>query len=135
VKPAERGQLEARAMAILRRYRLRATQGQFVVEGRPPVDWNKGFAVLTVLARRHGADWSTRVRALYIGDDVTDEDAFRSLKGIGRSIRVGESTHTAADYGLPDPQAVIELLRWLASGAFESEERRKVEDSELDDRD
>jgi trehalose 6-phosphate synthase/phosphatase len=122
VKPAERGRLEARAAAILRRHRLRVTQRQFVVEGRPPVDWNKGFAVLTVLARRHGADWSARVRALYLGDDVTDEDAFRSLKGIGRSIRVGETTHTAADFALPTPDAVIELLRWLASGAFESDE-------------
>jgi trehalose 6-phosphate synthase/phosphatase len=122
VKIAERGKVEARAAAILRRHRLRVSQRQFVVEGRPPVDWNKGFAVLTVLARRHGVDWSARVRALYLGDDVTDEDAFSSLKGIGRSIRIGEATHTTADYTLPDSNAVIDLLRWLASGAFESEE-------------
>jgi trehalose 6-phosphate synthase/phosphatase len=118
VPPAERSRAESRAAAILRRYKLRVTQGKCVVEGRPPVDWHKGYAVLHVLARRHGADWSARVRALYVGDDVTDEDAFRSLKGIGRSIRVGPSTHSAADFHLPDSGSVIDLLRWLASGAF-----------------
>jgi trehalose 6-phosphate synthase/phosphatase len=122
VKASERAALEARAAAILRRNRLRVSQGKCVVEGRPPVDWNKGYAVLTVLARRHGTDWSARVRALYLGDDATDEDAFRSLKGIGRSVRVGETTQTAADFALPTPDSVIELLRWLSSGAFESDE-------------
>jgi len=60
------------------------------------------------------------VSALYVGDDRTDEDAFRSLEGIGRSIRVGPSVGGAsyADYRLPDPEAVLVLLRWFASGAF-----------------
>jgi trehalose 6-phosphate synthase/phosphatase len=122
--PAKRQrEAEDRATAILKRNKLRVTHGKCVVEGRPPIDWNKGYAVLHVLARRHGADWSARVRALYFGDDVTDEDAFRSLSGIGRSIRVGPATQSAADLSLPDPEAVIDLLRWLASGAFKSEER------------
>ena len=77
--------------------------------------------MLHVLVRRHGADWPSRVRALYVGDDVTDEDAFRSLRGIGRSICV-TSTHfptaTASDLDLPDPDAVLQLLRWLAAGGF-----------------
>jgi trehalose 6-phosphate synthase/phosphatase len=93
-----------------------------VVEGRPPIDWNKGYAVLSVLAQRHGSDWSARVRALYFGDDVTDEDAFRSLRGIGKSVRIGPETHTDADFSLPDPEAVTQILRWLAAGAFESHE-------------
>jgi trehalose-6-phosphatase len=61
------------------------------------------------------------VRALYVGDDLTDEDAFQSLLGIGRSIRVGapqEGPPSGADLHLPDPDAVLQLLRWLASGAF-----------------
>ncbi|HUX32379.1 MAG TPA: hypothetical protein VMV51_00795, partial [Gemmatimonadaceae bacterium] len=67
------------------------------------------------------ADWPSRVRALYVGDDVTDEDAFQSLRGIGRSIHVApltSATGTAADYRLPDPASVVQLLRWLAAGAF-----------------
>jgi trehalose 6-phosphate synthase/phosphatase len=117
----ERRAAERRAAALLRRHKLRVTTGKAIVEGRPPIDWNKGYAVLHVLAQRHGVDWVSRVRALYVGDDVTDEDAFRSLRGLGRSIRVGPVTQTEADMALPDPAAVIELLGWLASGAFEED--------------
>ncbi len=120
VDPEERADVERRAEQIFRRLRLRVTHGKMVVEGRPPLDWHKGQAVLYVLMQRHGADWPSRTRALYIGDDVTDEDAFLSLRGIGRSIHVSPSvatTASAADYRLPDPAAVIQLLRWLAAGA------------------
>ena len=72
VRDADRAAAEKKAAAVLRRYRLRVSQGKRVVEGRPPIDWNKGYAVLSVLARRHGADWWARVRALYFGDDVTE---------------------------------------------------------------
>ncbi len=124
VAPADRERAVRAADAILRRHRLRVTLGKSVVEGRPPVDWHKGRAVLHVLVHRHGADWPTRVRALYLGDDLTDEDAFRSLRGIGRSIRVATAppaTVTAAEFRLPDPDAVTQLLRWLAAGAFVSQ--------------
>jgi trehalose 6-phosphate synthase/phosphatase len=112
-----------RAEQLMRRGHLRVTRGKMVVEGRPPLDWHKGQAVLYVLTQRHGADWPARTRALYIGDDVTDEDAFQSLRGIGRSIHVAASTSplpTGADYRLPDPDAVLQLLRWLAAGGFTS---------------
>ncbi len=120
---AERARADAvrQAERTLRRRRLRVTQGRMVVEGRPPVDWHKGRAVLHVLVQRHGANWPAHVRALYVGDDATDEDAFRSLHGIGRSIRVGPLPAQSvgqADYSLPDPDAVAQLLRWLAAGAF-----------------
>jgi trehalose 6-phosphate synthase/phosphatase len=109
-----------RATKVLQRRGLRVVLGNLVVEGRPPVAWHKGHAVLHVLVQRHGADWPSRVRALYVGDDATDEDAFGSLRGIGRSICVGAPGDgaTQADYALPDPDAVTQLLRWLAAGAF-----------------
>ena len=112
---------ERRAAAICRRHKLRVRGGKCVVEVRPPIEWHKGHAVLHVLKHRHGADWPTKLRALYIGDDVTDEDAFRSLRGIGRSICVAADPGAAAalaDFRLPDPDAVLQLVRWLASGAF-----------------
>ena len=120
VPEGERRRLERQAEALLRRRRLRVSLGKGLIEGRPPVPWDKGHAVLHVLVHRHGADWPSRVSALYIGDDRTDEDAFRSLEGIGRSIRVGPTAGGAsyADYRLPDPDAVLVLLRWFASGAF-----------------
>jgi len=119
---AERERERALRLAdtVVRRRRLRATTGAMVVEGRPPVEWHKGSAVLHVLVHRHGTDWPARVRALYLGDDTTDEDAFEALHGIGRSIVVAPErpAATAADLHLPDPDAVLQLLRWLASGAF-----------------
>ncbi|MGH7546717.1 MAG: bifunctional alpha,alpha-trehalose-phosphate synthase (UDP-forming)/trehalose-phosphatase [Gemmatimonadales bacterium] len=120
VPPNDRERVERAAATILRRHRLNVVPGKAIVEGRPPVRWDKGRAVLYVLVRRHGADWPSRVRALYIGDDVTDQDAFRSLQGIGRSICVEHPAGggSGADYTLPDPEAVMQLLRWLASGAF-----------------
>ncbi len=59
-----------------------------------------------------------RTCLVYIGDDETDEDAFRSLAGLGRSIRVGDAQPTAATDRLPDPEAVSNLVRWLAAGPW-----------------
>jgi trehalose 6-phosphate synthase/phosphatase len=118
---AQRREAERRARQLLKRRQLRVVVGKCVVEARPPVEWHKGHAALHVLVQRHGANWPSRVRALYIGDDTTDEDAFRSLRGIGRSICVAPKAPaggTVADYRLPDPDAVLPLVRWLASGAF-----------------
>ncbi|MBI4501928.1 MAG: trehalose-phosphatase [Gemmatimonadetes bacterium] len=110
-----------RARAILRRHGLRVLVGNAIVEGSPPIEWHKGAAVLHVLGLRYGADWISRVRALYLGDDATDEDAFRSLKSIGRSVCVtpGEPAVTLADYCLPDPAHVVQLVGWLGSGGFQ----------------
>jgi trehalose-phosphatase len=121
VAAPDRRRAERRASAILRRRRLRVVAGKCVIEGRPPAAWHKGQAVLYALTRRHGADWPSKVRVLYIGDDQTDVDAFGSLHGIGRSIGVGDAgwgPALAADFRLPDPEAVLQLLRWLASGAY-----------------
>lgn len=121
VPKAVRDKVQHRAEKILRKRGLRVVAGHYAVEGRPPVDWHKGHAVLFIVGRRHGVQWPARVRALYVGDDATDEDAFRSLRGMGRSIcvsPVAPAAGTAADYRLPDPDAVVQLLRWLASGAF-----------------
>jgi trehalose 6-phosphate synthase/phosphatase len=109
---------ERRAEAVLRRRKLEVMAGKAVLEGRPPLEWDKGQAVLQVLERRHGAQWPARVRALYVGDDVTDEDAFRALRGIGRSILVlaGGTSASGADFTLPSPEEVLQVVRWLAAG-------------------
>jgi trehalose-phosphatase len=106
---------------VLRRRRLTPLPGKRVLEGRPPLPWGKGHALLYILRCRYGSDWPGRVRALYVGDDTTDEMAFRSLRGIGRSILVAplESAGlTAADLVLETPDDVIELVRRLASGGI-----------------
>ena len=47
--------------------------------------------------------------ALYLGDDVTDEDAFRALDADDVTVKVGDGP-TAARYRVADPPAVVELL-------------------------
>ena len=52
---------------------------------------------------------------VYVGDDQTDEDAFRFLEGLAMTFRVGSAdTLTAAARRLPDVGAVRALLEWLA---------------------
>jgi len=84
------------------------------VEARPPVGWDKGRAVLHILRERYGPSWSETVRVVYVGDDQTDEDAFRFLSGLATTFRVGSSdTPTAATRRLPNVEAVEALLEWL----------------------
>ncbi|HEY6321596.1 MAG TPA: trehalose-phosphatase [Thermoanaerobaculia bacterium] len=91
--------------------RLRKTGGKKVWELRPDVDWDKGRALLWLLGRL-GLDRPDAV-PIFLGDDVTDEDAFAAVAsrgGIG--ILVAEEPRaTVAAYRLRDP---AEALEWLA---------------------
>jgi trehalose 6-phosphate phosphatase len=53
---------------------------------------------------------------IYLGDDETDEDAFRALHGLGTTFRVGPADQpTSARRRLRDVNSVGRLLAWLAS--------------------
>jgi trehalose-phosphatase len=100
--------------AVAARHReLRRIDGKRVYELLPDIDWNKGKAVLWLLEAL-GLE-RENVRPIYIGDDSTDEDAFRALEkrgGIG--ILVSEQSQpTAAGYSLKDPAEVERFLRAL----------------------
>ena len=85
------------------------------VEARPPIGWDKGRAVLHILRMLYGRAWSEQVRVIYVGDDQTDEDAFRFLAGLAITFRVGTAeTLTAASRRLPNVDAVNALVDWLA---------------------
>ena len=92
---------------------LRKHHGKKVFEVRPRIQWDKGLAVLWLIeALGHGGP---ETLPLYVGDDVTDEDAFRALAGRGVGVRVGDSAlPTWADYTLRDPSEVQRLLEMLA---------------------
>lgn len=89
---------------------VRAIPGKLVVSVLPAGAPDKGDAVLE-LRRRAEAD-----TALYLGDDVTDEDVFR-LDEPGRllSVRVGASRASAAAWFVPSQRAVDNLLARLIS--------------------
>lgn len=63
--------------SILSEYpNLRLTQGRKVFEIRPTIKWDKGKA-LEFLLESLGFGHSDNVLPIYIGDDRTDEDAFK----------------------------------------------------------
>jgi len=106
--PAVRAAVE-RARA--RHPALRVTSGKKVLELQPDVDWDKGRAVLWLIETLKLED----ALPVYIGDDVTDEDAFRALAARGIGIAVQEAPQpTAATYTLRDPGEVRALLAGLA---------------------
>ena len=92
---------------------LRQTGGKRIHELRPDVDWDKGRALRWMLSEL-GLD-GPDVLPLYLGDDDTDEDAFRMLRRLGGvSILVSEDVRpSAADYRLRTPDEVEGLLSHL----------------------
>lgn len=89
--------------------RIETSTGKAVVELRPAIPWDKG-SVVRLLGDEAGRAWLT----VYIGDDTTDEDAFRAIAGDGLGVYVGGDEPTAAARRLPDTDAVERVLSWLA---------------------
>jgi trehalose-phosphatase len=91
---------------------LRKGYGKKIFELQPRLDWHKGKAVLWLLQAL--ALNSTEVVPLYIGDDVTDEDAFVALADCGIGIVVAEAPRpTSAQYALKNPDEVRAFLAYL----------------------
>ncbi|WP_239154900.1 trehalose-phosphatase [Amycolatopsis sp. FDAARGOS 1241] len=112
--------------------RLKMTPGKMVYELQPKIDWHKGKAVLHLLGtlRLDSPD----VVPIYLGDDITDEDAFRALAdrgGVGIFVgsaddpEVGDRT-TSADFILASTEEVTQLLSTLAVGEGSPPDERKA---------
>ncbi|KAJ8557964.1 hypothetical protein K7X08_004730 [Anisodus acutangulus] len=102
---------------VLKEYpRLRQTHGRKVLEVRPVIDWDKGKAV-EFLLESLGFINSHDVLPIYIGDDRTDEDAFKVLRGRyqGYGILVSNiPKESNAIFSLRDTSEVKEFLGSLA---------------------
>jgi len=86
-------------------------------EIRPAVKWDKGRAVLKLLKEKKD---NASYAVFYIGDDVTDEDAFRALKKrkntyTAKVDRCVKKNHTFADYYFRGTLEVAEFLKMLYS--------------------
>lgn len=91
---------------------LELLAGKKALELRPRVTWGKGKAarlLRDLLARSLRA----RPLTLYLGDDETDEEAFRALAGRAICVAVGRR-RTRAAHRLRSPAAVHAVLGWLA---------------------
>ena len=89
------------------RDRWKMASGKMVLEIRPKIDFHKGKAVREFLKSFP----SLELLPIYLGDDQTDEDAFRVLKGQGISVFIGPgSLPSEADFFLRNPKEVQEFL-------------------------
>lgn len=104
--------------ALLNRLRDQLGAGFEVLAGKMigelrPVGTDKGVAVRTFMAE---APFRGR-RPVFVGDDVTDEAAFKAVNTLsGVSVRVGATERTAAQWTAPNVGAVHD---WLAAFAKE----------------
>ncbi|KZV22009.1 putative trehalose-phosphate phosphatase 2 [Dorcoceras hygrometricum] len=95
------------------------TRGKKVLEIRPSIKWNKGDALVYLLDTLGFSD-STNVIPIYIGDDRTDEDAFKVLRSRKEGYPIVVSSvprQTSASYSLCDPSEVLLFLICLARWA------------------
>lgn len=94
---------------------IRTTPGKKVYEVRPAVLWNKGKAVKLILKKHGKGGILSGILPIYIGDDLTDEDAFKVIEGYtGISIYVGgENAGSMAGYYLNNVSEVKEFMRRL----------------------
>lgn len=77
------------------------------LEMRPAIRWNKGKSA-EFLWRKFEED----LLPIYIGDDITDEDAFKVLKD-GITVKIGRGRSSAARYYLDNERQVSSFLKWL----------------------
>lgn len=110
--PRGAGRRVARAVASLlsRRGGFRMYRGRRSVEVVPEVDWDRGRAVELLLA---GAGLEDCL-PIYVGDDDSDEPAFRSLVARGLTVVVGRRPRSYAKFYVRGVGEVCELIRRVA---------------------
>jgi trehalose 6-phosphate phosphatase len=105
----ERAAIAAIEEVVRRLPRVRVVTGAAVMNLLPEGRAHKGLALNQALALSGCAS------AIYVGDDETDEDAFRApVPGRLLAIRVGRSASSAARYHLESQSAIDCLLDELA---------------------
>jgi alpha,alpha-trehalase len=125
--PSDTDRVVAATHKLGRSKGLRVTTGRKVIELRPDIPCDKGTTVswlLQYIEDDNGAAGPRPVLPLYIGDDITDEDAFDAIHidGAGIVVRHREDGDrpSAALFSLENPSAVAEFLRRLAKDLQET---------------
>jgi trehalose 6-phosphate phosphatase len=91
---------------------LRIGSGKKILELRPDIDWHKGHALNWIMDALNIGENHVPI---FIGDDTTDEDAFKSIrnKGIGVIVGTHEENRTSATYRLENTDEVSSFLELL----------------------
>jgi trehalose 6-phosphate phosphatase len=111
------GEVAAAVRAAGQRDALRVTTGREVIELRPDMDWDKGKTLRWVIDHLDEVSSGPLV-PIYLGDDITDEDAFDAIRQDGVPILVRHNEDgdraTAALFALDSPTLVAEFTERLA---------------------
>lgn len=87
-------------------------RGKMVLEVRPALDWDKGRYCLYLMDKLKYK--GEKITPVYIGDDTTDETAFKALRRKGITIFVkGERKTSLAEYYLNSTNEVTDFLSRL----------------------
>ena len=119
VAEADVARVEAAVAEVAGRYDdLRRTGGKKVFELRPDLDWDKGRALVWLLEQLD-LDRDA-VLPIYLGDDLTDEDAFAALEARGDGLCLvvrgeADARDTRAHFAMADPYAAAAVLDRLAT--------------------
>ncbi|OGS24204.1 MAG: trehalose-phosphatase [Elusimicrobia bacterium RIFOXYB2_FULL_50_12] len=89
---------------------IRIDTGKKVLELKPNIAWDKGKAAQLILSRYKKSEGTVAVVPVFIGDDSTDEDAFKAFRNNGITVLVGKPRNTFAKYRLRNPGEVIKFL-------------------------
>ena len=100
--------------AVIKYPKIRKSYGKKVYELQPDLEWDKGKALEWLLEALHIEKRGSKI--FYLGDDITDEDAFSAIKTYGIGILVGsQARNTGAQYKLKDTEQTLRFLEILSS--------------------
>jgi trehalose 6-phosphate phosphatase len=114
VSPEQEPEVEKLIDNVVSHYpgKLRKARGKKIFELQPDISWNKGKALFWLL-KLFNLD-RPDVVPIYLGDDVTDEDAFFAIMDQGLGVAVqDQDAPTNAHYTLRDTDEVREFLSKL----------------------
>ena len=89
-------------------------RGKKAYEILPVGGWNKGMAIIYILEKLKRSGMGDGYSVVYMGDDRTDRDAFKAVRGDGISVYVGKSrTGYGAEYYLRNTLEAAKFLEYI----------------------
>merc|ERR1712013_264532 len=129
IDPEKKERLLSRARELMTEagFKIGMSDGGLVTEAKPAIKWDKGNAAIYILRSAFGVNWSENIRIIFAGDDLTDEDAMKALKGLAFNFRVVNSglVQTLANHRLPDTKGILTMLLWVEKFMLERRSQNK----------
>jgi trehalose-phosphatase len=119
-RPGVKAMVRETVGALMGEREFELGNGAMVLELRPSIGCDKGTIVSSLLESEAPGAGGKGMMAIYLGDDSTDEDAFKAMRGRGWAVLVGAPRISYAEYYLKDSGEVRTLLRLIAGRCGEA---------------